>query len=38
MKLVDEEDSYRFFGGCYLGCGSFVILLRKTLGQPCAQS
>ena len=32
LKLVDEEDSYRLFGGCYPGCGSFVNLLRKTLG------
>ncbi|MDE1710645.1 hypothetical protein ACQKKJ_09180 [Staphylococcus cohnii] len=37
-KLVDEEDSYRTIGGCYPGCGSFVNLLRKTLGQPGAQS
>ena len=38
LKLVDEEDSYRTIGGCYPGCGSFVNLLRKTLGQPSAQS
>jgi hypothetical protein len=32
LKLVDEEDSYRLFGGCYPGCGPSDILLSKTLG------
>ncbi|MGX0076693.1 hypothetical protein ACUXCV_002099 [Staphylococcus warneri] len=25
-------------GGCYPGCGSFVSLLSKTVGQPIGQS